>query len=282
MSAKFTPAALEKTSGDGGKKRPAGEQGGSWSEFTRIFRDPVQSLGATWASLFGPLRTGQVDDLVVIAQLGQSLDGRIATASGHSKYINGPAGLAHLHRLRSLVDAVVVGVGTALADDPQLTVRHVEGPNPARVVIDPKGRLPGSARVLADDGARRIVITSNGVTSAAASKAEHLSLPASNGRIAPAAILAELAKRGIRRILVEGGAETVSRFFATGCLDRLHMIVAPIILGDGRPSFVLPSLERADQAERLQVRAHEIDNEVVFDCDLSPHRVPIGRAKKSR
>jgi riboflavin-specific deaminase-like protein len=266
---------MEKTSGDGGKNRPDD----SWRDFTQVFRDPTKPLTGPWASLFGPLRTGQVEDLVIVAQLGQSLDGRIATASGHSKYINGPAGLAHLHRLRSLVDAVVVGVGTALADDPQLTVRHVEGPNPARVVIDPRGRLPASARVLAEDGARRIVITAG--AHSAASNAEVVTLPASEGRIPPAAILAELATRGMRRILIEGGAETVSRFFAAGCLDRLHMIVAPIILGDGRASFVLPSLERADQAERLQVRAHEIDNEVVFDCDLSPQRVPIGRARKS-
>jgi riboflavin biosynthesis pyrimidine reductase len=68
-----------------------------------------------------------VDGLMVVGQIGQSLDGRIATESGHSKYINGPAGLTHLHRLRALVDAVVIGVGTAIADDPQLTVRRVAG-----------------------------------------------------------------------------------------------------------------------------------------------------------
>ena len=67
-----------------------------------------------WEELFGPLRRGMVDDLVVVGQIGQSLDGRIATASGHSHYINGLDGLAHLHRLRALVDAVVIGIGTAL------------------------------------------------------------------------------------------------------------------------------------------------------------------------
>ena len=79
--------------------------------------------------------------------------------SGHSHYINGEAGLAHLHRLRALVDAVVVGVGTAIADDPQLTVRRVDGPSPARVIVDPNGRLPPTARVLAADGIRRLVVT---------------------------------------------------------------------------------------------------------------------------
>ena len=107
--------------------------------------------------MFGPLRAGMVDDIMVVGQLGQSLDGRVATQTGHSHYINGPAGLAHLHRLRALVDAVVIGIGTALADDPQLTVRRVSGPQPVRVVIDPGGRLPPSARLLANDGVRRIL-----------------------------------------------------------------------------------------------------------------------------
>ena len=96
---------------------------------------------------------------LIVGQLGQSLDGRVATESGHSKYINGPAGLVHLHRLRALVDVVVVGVGTAIADDPQLTVRRVSGPQPARVVIDPKGRLCADARMFADNGVRRLLIT---------------------------------------------------------------------------------------------------------------------------
>ena len=86
--------------------------------------------------------------MVVVGQCGQSIDARIATPTGHSHYINGEAGLVHLHRLRALVDAVVVGVGTAIKDDPLLTVRRVEGPSPARVIVDPSGRLPPGARVL--------------------------------------------------------------------------------------------------------------------------------------
>jgi hypothetical protein len=90
-----------------------------WAKFIDAFRSSATPLPQPWGELFGPLRTGAVDDLVIVGQIGQSLDGRIATESGHSKYINGPAGLDHLHRLRSLVDAVVIGVGTALADDPK-------------------------------------------------------------------------------------------------------------------------------------------------------------------
>jgi len=101
----------------------------SWTPVPQAFRALTYPLPAPWEELFGPLRHSRVDDLVVVAQIGQSLDGRVATETGHSHYINGPAGLAHLHRLRALVDAVVIGVGTALADDPQLTVRRVTGPH---------------------------------------------------------------------------------------------------------------------------------------------------------
>jgi len=238
-------------------------------------------LQGPWTELFAPLRHGTVDDLVVVGQIGQSLDGRIATASGHSKYINGPAGLAHLHRLRALVDAVVVGVGTAIADDPQLTVRRVVGPQPARVVIDPNGRLAAGARVFTADGAPRLLVTAQATRRAVPPGVEVIALPAADGRLAPATILAALAARGLRRILIEGGADTVSRFLTAGCLDRLHVMVAPIIIGSGRPSFVLPEIERADQALRVPVRAHPIGDEILFDCDLSAQRVPVGIAKKS-
>jgi len=222
-----------------------------------------------------------VDDLVVVGQIGQSLDGRIATESGHSKYINGPGGIAHLHRLRALVDAVIIGVGTAIADDPQLTVRLVAGPQPARVVIDPQARLAPEARIFAADGVRRFLITTQGAYRAPPPGVEAVVVPAVEGQIAPAAILTALAALGMRRVLIEGGADTLSRFLAAGCLDRLHVIVAPIILGSGRTGFILPPIERADQARRVPMRAHRIDDEVLFDCDLSGQRMLIGVAKKS-
>jgi riboflavin-specific deaminase-like protein len=253
----------------------------AWAEFAQSFRTLSQPLAAPWGEIFEPLRAGTVDEMVVVGQIGQSLDGRIATATGHSKYINGPAGLDHLHRLRSLVDAVVIGVGTALADDPQLTVRRVAGPHPARIVIDPNGRLPPSAKVFTKDGIRRLLVTAEGATYSLASEVEVVALPAAGGRIAPRAILAALAERGLRRILIEGGADTVSGFLTAGCLDRLHVVVAPIILGAGRASFILPPIERADQALRMPIHAHQLDDEVLFDCDLSTQRVPVGRAKIS-
>jgi diaminohydroxyphosphoribosylaminopyrimidine deaminase / 5-amino-6-(5-phosphoribosylamino)uracil reductase len=255
--------------------------GDPWADFSNIFRSGDQPLPQPWGALFGPLRQGAVDDLVVVGQIGQSLDGRIATESGHSKYINGPAGLAHLHRLRALVDGIVIGVGTAIADDPQLTVRRVSGPHPVRVVIDPKGRLGRAARVFASDGTRRLLIVAQGTHCAPPPGVETIVLPAREGQIAPVAILAALAGHGLRRVLIEGGAMTVSRFLAAGCLDRLHVMVAPVILGAGYASFTLPPVERADQALRIPMHVHQIEDEVLYDCDLSAQRVPVGAAKTS-
>lgn len=271
------PDAAASAGGTGAAQPPPD----TWSHFLQAFRSPAGHLPAPWADLFGPLRTGTIDELVVVGQIGQSLDGRIATTSGHSKYINGPAGLTHLHRLRALVDAVVIGVGTALADDPQLTVRRVAGPNPARVIIDPRGRVASGARVFAGDGASRLVLTAEGTKCAVPPEVEVVPLPMIDGRIAPADILAALAQRGLRRVLIEGGAETVSRFLIAGCLDRLHVMVAPIILGAGRASFALPPIERADEAVRIPVRSIQLDGDLLLDCDLSAQRVPIGRAKRS-
>jgi riboflavin biosynthesis pyrimidine reductase len=109
-----------------------------------------------------------------------------------------------------------------------------------------------------------------------------VALPASDGRIEPRAILAALAERGLKRVLIEGGAKTVSCFLAAGCLDRLHVIVAPIILGSGRSGFILPPIERADQALRAPMRSFQLEgDEILFDCDLSSRRVVVGSAKKS-
>jgi diaminohydroxyphosphoribosylaminopyrimidine deaminase/5-amino-6-(5-phosphoribosylamino)uracil reductase len=238
-------------------------------------------LPAPWEEVFGPLRRGMVDDMVVVAQCGQSIDARIATASGHSHYINGPEGLAHLHRLRALVDAVVVGVGTALADDPQLTVRRVVGPNPARVVLDPNGRLAPTARVLADDGVRRLVVTKPDTSFNLPAGIEMVRLAALDGALAPSAILAALAERGLGRVLIEGGSNTVSRFLAAGCLDRVHVVIAPMIIGAGPSSISLPPIDRVDEAIRAPMRVHRLGDDVLLDCDLSAQRIGIGSAKKS-
>jgi diaminohydroxyphosphoribosylaminopyrimidine deaminase/5-amino-6-(5-phosphoribosylamino)uracil reductase len=268
-------------------RRPVSSQAGgvdgfdarSWAGIPTAFRSSG-ALFSPWTEIFAPLREGTVDDLMVVGQFGQSIDARIATASGQSHYINGAAGLAHLHRLRALVDAVVIGVGTAIADDPQLTVRHVTGPSPARVIIDPNGRLPATAKALAADRVRRLVLTGKRARVRHSEGIEVVRL-AGGGHIAPPAILTALAAQGFRRILIEGGADTISRFLAAGCLDRLHVVIAPIIIGAGRSSVMLPPITRLDQALRAPMRSHLLGDEVLLDCDLTAQRIALGVAKKS-
>ena len=227
--------------------------------------------------IFSPFETGTTQNPFVVAQLGQSLDGRIATASGDSKYINGEAALDHLHLIRAHVDAVVVGIGTVLADDPMLTVRRAQGGNPARVVIDPRGRLPHDALCMnGDDGARRIVIRRDGAGASLPPDVEALVIPGSadpGASIAPASIVAALGRAGFARILIEGGAHTVSDFIRAGCVDRLHVLVAPVLIGSGKPGLTLPAIEKLDGALRPVTHAYLLPGgDVLFDCDLRRHR----------
>ncbi len=152
----------------------------------------------------------------VVWKAGATLDGRVAAADGTSRWITGPEARAAVHRLRAGCDAVVVGVGTALADDPQLTVRDTEGRDavrqPLRVVVDRSGRLPATARVL-DDAAPTLV-------SAAA---------------APRELLTELFGRGVRRVLLEGGPTLAASFLRDRLVDEVVVHLAPKLLGAGPP-----------------------------------------------
>ena len=225
---------------------------------------------AMWR-IYGPLVAAARENRpFVIGQLGQSLDGRIATgtATGQPEMINGRAGIEHLHRLRALVDAVVVGVGTAIADNPQLTVRHVDGPHPIRVVVDPSGRLPDDARMLCNDGVGRIVIQACNHTRP--DGIECIELPCGPEGMNPASILAALRDRGLRRILIEGGAHTLSRFLGEGLLDRLHVLVAPLILGHGISGIDLPGLGEIGNAIRPAMRAYGLPGgDILMDCELT-------------
>lgn len=202
---------------------------------------------------------------LVVAQLGQSLDGRIATASGHSHYINGRGALTLLHALRAAVDAVVVGAGTARADDPRLTVRHVQGRDPARVLIDRRRSAGGAVKLLEADGTRRIVFGPP-----LASDPPDLECVEMPGEVlSPAAIVAALSERGLNRVLVEGGATTVSRFLAAAALDRICVLVAPLIIGSGVAGFTLPPVDRLEGAIRPAADVVVLpDGDVLFDCDL--------------
>lgn len=239
--------------------------GGSWTS-----SGPVSAEARDLLDLFLPLcPRGEL----VIAQAGQSLDGRIATLSGHSHYVTGHQDIRRLHRLRALVDAVVVGAGTVVADDPRLTVREVEGENPVRVVVDPQGRIPPGAKVLQDGAAPTLVLGAAPRTFPPPTPpgVESLVLPTGgDGSFQPAGILGALRERGLRWVLVEGGGVTVSRFLQAGVLHRLHVTVAPLIIGSGRPAFTLDPVATLEQAIRPRCRHFRLGEDLLFDLDLDP------------
>jgi diaminohydroxyphosphoribosylaminopyrimidine deaminase/5-amino-6-(5-phosphoribosylamino)uracil reductase len=182
----------------------------------------------------------------VALKLALSLDGRIASRTGASKWVTGPEARARVHLLRAQHDAVVVGIGTALADDPRLTVRDAPGQSPLRVVFDTKLRLPLASRLVqsAREVPTWVVCTTDALSSAEDQLVERgvevlRAPPSAEGRIDPTAALRMLASRGIVTAMVEGGAELAGSVLAGAVVDQLHCFIAPILLGPrGRPGAV--------------------------------------------
>ncbi len=213
--------------------------------------------------------TTSVDGLTLIGQLGQSLDGQIATATGHSKYINGQGGLAHLHRLRAWADVVLIGVGTLVADNPRLNVRLASGSDPDRVIIDPRGRSPKEATCFADTSLRRVVLTSSHAQPGQwphGVEAVRFPTPGPQDPIATQEIRRWLASQGWRRVLVEGGAGTLSAFLAQGTLDRLHLILSPMLLGPGISGVGLPGVSQLSHAQRFRAASYRLGDDLLIDC----------------
>lgn len=208
---------------------------------------------------------------LALAQLGQSLDGRIATETGDSWYINGPEARAHLHRLRALVDAVLIGAGTADEDRPQLSVRHVSGPDPVPVILDPRGRVrPQGPLFQRSAGAVSVLhlVGTDADPAVAPSGVERIRIPVGPDGVCPRQVLDVLAARGLKRVLVEGGGVTVSRFLAAGALDYLHLLIAPLIIGSGRPGIRLAPIERLAEARRPPMRSFPLGDELLVELRL--------------
>ena len=179
-------------------------------------------------------------------KLALSLDGRIATRSGASKWVTGPEARQRVHALRGAHDAVAIGIGTALADDPRLTVRDAPGPSPLRIVFDTKLRLPPHSRLVetAPDVPTLVLCSVDAPASnedaLVTRGVEVLRAPSSaEGRIDPQAAHRLLGSRGIVTLMVEGGAELAGSIVAGRLCDELHAFIAPILLGPrGRPGAV--------------------------------------------
>ncbi len=221
---------------------------------------------------FGPLLAPRPGRPRVFAHLAQSIDGRIALPDGAAFWISGADDVRHCHRLRALADAVLVGAETVVQDDPRLTVRQCEGPDPLRVILDPRGRVPASAAVC-QGGPPTLLLRHSG--SEDAGDAEVCIMP--RPRFSPVEVLAQLRTRGVRRLFVEGGGVTISRFLAAGCLDRLHLVVAPVVLGAGRPGLDLPLGGCPGDCPRPVHRVERLGDDMLYDLDVEGVAASRGR-----
>lgn len=225
-------------------------------------------------ALYGAVACGDGASPYVLAHLGHSLDACIATASGHAHYVTGQANLIHLHRLRALADVVLVGAQTARADDPQLTTRLVEGPSPVRVILDRRASLSPSLRVFTDGAARTLRVCANQARPVDDGVIETLTVPEVDGRLCLAAVRDALVQRGLPVIFVEGGGVTVTQCVERSLLDRLHIAVAPVLIGRGTPGLGLPSAVSMATALRPAARRYRMGDDVLWDLDMRTRPAP--------
>ena len=223
--------------------------------------------------LYLPICSATDANPITVGHLGQSLDGFIATHSGESQYVTGEENILHLHRMRALCDAVVVGAGTVAADDPQLTTRHVSGPSPLRVVLDPTRRLADHYKVFTDDSAVTVYICAKSLAREGETHIGHASIVGVDegpDGVDAGEVLRVLRARGCHRIFVEGGGVTVSMFLEANLLDRLHIAIAPLLIGDGRPAIRLPPRTALSDCHRPRYRVFRMGTDVLFDCEIGP------------
>ena len=221
--------------------------------------------------LYLPICSATSANPVTVGHLGQSLDGFIATHAGESQYVTGRENILHLHRMRALCDAVVVGAGTVAADNPQLNTRLVPGPSPIRVVLDPARRLAPHYRVFQDDAADTLYVCARSLTrpgEAHVGRAHVVGVDGTADGVDLAALMRLLRARGCRRVFVEGGGVTVSMFLEANLLDRLHVAVAPMLIGDGRPAIRFPPRAALGDCHRPRYRVFRMGGDVMFDLEI--------------
>jgi riboflavin-specific deaminase-like protein len=211
----------------------------------------------------------------VTVHYAQTLDGRIATRSGNSQWISGDESLRLAHALRASHQAVMVGIGTVLVDNPRLTVRHVPGESPRRIVLDSTLRLPLDTHLLTDAAAPTLVATTDRATASQREAIEAQGVevvvvePDALGRVGLTALLGDLAARGIESVLIEGGARLVTTALRENLVDRLVVCIAPKVVGRGIEAVgELDILRLSDAITFSQARFSALGPDMIFEGDL--------------
>ena len=210
----------------------------------------------------------------VTLKYAQTIDGRIASAIGQSRWVSSPASRTFAHRLRSTHDAILVGIGTVLQDDPELTVRHVKGRNPVRIIVDSHLRIPLSAKVLREQEKARTIIAHT--RRADPKKIKPLQdkgvetlLVGENGdqRVNLKELLSALGRKQLASLLVEGGSSVITSLLKDKLVDRLAIIVAPKILGQGIEAVADLGNKSMDEAIKLNLRkVYRLGGDIVIDA----------------
>ena len=232
--------------------------------------------------LYEPLLSLVPAQRFAIGHLAQGIDGNIATDKGSSRRLSGEQNHIHLHRLRALADAVIIGAATAELDDPQLTVRLVKGPNPVRLVLDPTARLPTRLRMFQDEASRSLIICANSNLDAALARwgpSRVIAVATHSNRLDLPELYSRLQDQGLSVVLVEGGGVTVSRMIDSGCLDRVQVAVTPVLVGGARRGLQLNGPPHIDDCPRPPARLFQMGEDLLWDFDLRADPDPSDRRR---
>ena len=201
---------------------------------------------------------------LVIAQIGQSIDGRIALNNGNSHYINNPKSIIYLHCLRSISDAIIVGSNTIKKDDPLLTTRKIKGTNPKRIIIDGSLSLNNKYKIF-NDGNENIIFTKSNknirLNNSTIIRLKEINFTKN--------LITQIKKLKYKNILVEGGSKTISELINNKYIDILQFMIAPILIGSGINSLNLKEISNLNKAIRPKHNFNELENEIIVNLFLN-------------
>ncbi len=201
---------------------------------------------------------------LVIAQIGQSIDGRIALNNGNSHYINNPKSIIYLHCLRSISDAIIVGSNTIKKDDPLLTTRKIKGTNPKRIIIDGSLSLNNKYKIF-NDGNENIIFTKSNKNI----RLNNSTIIRLKEKNFTKNFIRQIKKLKYKNILVEGGSKTISELINNKYIDILQFMIAPILIGSGINSLNLKEISNLNKAIRPKHNFNELENEIIVNLFLN-------------
>ena len=201
---------------------------------------------------------------LVIAQIGQSIDGRIALNNGNSHYINNPKSIIYLHCLRSISDAIIVGSNTIKKDDPLLTTRKIKGTNPKRIIIDGSLSLNNKYKIF-NDGNENIIFTKSNKNI----RLNNSTIIRLKEKNFTKNFITQIKKLKYKYILVEGGSKTISELINNKYIDILQFMIAPILIGSGINSLNLKEISNLNKAIRPKHNFNELENEIIVNLFLN-------------